>query len=89
MPILFKNAIIWNFQKSKLLLGLEHFVLNGVPLFSGRPEVHMAVDPNVFIDMPFRRAAQMSGNTMHIAVVGTVLGAFLFGTVHADVQLGD
>ena len=81
--------MICNFEKSKLLFGPEHFVVSGVPLFCGRPEVYMAVDPTVFIDMPCRRAAQMSGNMMHIAVVGTVLGAILFGTSHADVQLGD
>ena len=89
VPTLLKISMMWNFEKSKLLLGPEHFVVNGVPLVCGRPEVYMAVDPNVFIDMPYRRAAQMSGNMMLIAVVGTVLGAILFGTSHADVRLGD
>ena len=44
----------------------------------------MAVDPNVFINMPYRPAAKTSRNMMHVSVVGTVLGTIMFGTSHTQ-----
>lgn len=88
MPTLLKNSMIWNFEINKLLLGPEHFVVNGAPIFCQGREGIMAIKPEVFVNMPYRRAAKVSGNMMHITVVGMVLGSILFGTTHADIMVG-
>ena len=43
------------------------------------------MNPEVIVNMPYARAVKITGNMMHITVVGMVLGSILFGTSHADV----
>ena len=85
MPTLLKNSNIWNFELNKILLGPEHFIVNGAPIFCQGHEGITAMNPEVIVNMPYARAVKITGNMMHITVVGMVLGSILFGTSHADV----
>jgi hypothetical protein len=78
VPTLLKNSFMYHLLLKRPLLPVEHFAVNGVPLFlQDCDEDLIAVPQGVFLSMTPSCARALSGNMMNIPVVGSIIAAVL------------
>lgn len=78
VPTLLRNSMCFDTTTGRMLLPIEHFVVNGIPLFCDILTPELVVIPqSAFEDLSISDARQLAGNMMHLASVGCALMAAL------------
>ena len=73
MPTLKKNTVVVSLKQKRFMIPLEHFCVNGLPLFCDIDEDSVAIPLQVFLNTSESQAQCRAGNMMHLAVVGSIL----------------
>jgi hypothetical protein len=78
VPTLVRNSLCYIVSEDRLMLPIEHFLVNGVPLFyEGLPPELQVIPQRAFEQLGLSEARRLAGNMMHLASVGSVLLAAL------------
>jgi hypothetical protein len=74
VPTLLRNSMCFIISEQRLMLPIEHFLVNGVPLFyENLPPKLQVIPVQAFETLGESEARRLAGNMMHLASVGSIL----------------
>ena len=78
MPALQRTSYLYNLKRKRVLIPMEHFIVNGLPVFSHHSPVPLSWVESLSGD----EVRGLAGNMMHVAVVGSLLGYIVLDAVN-------
>ena len=85
VPCLKKNTMIVSVSRKRMLLPVDHFCVNGIPLWAeGVREGLDALPVADFLKMSDRQCRHRAGNMMNLNVVGSIIESALVCTFFSD-----
>ena len=92
MPTLVKNSVVVNInpnlgtQYERMLLPIEHFAVQGLPIFADVPADMKMLAEETFMSLAPCKQRVLSGNMMHMPSVGAVLMGAMPGFCKSDMK---